>query len=48
MPEIRIVQTLHDISAKSWNACFADVAENYEHLLALEEAGTIFLLRLKM
>lgn len=39
MLEIRIFQTLRDINSKSWNACFAGVVENYEYLLAVEEAG---------
>lgn len=39
MPEVRIFETLRDISPQSWNACFAGVAENYEYLLAVEEAG---------
>lgn len=39
MPEIRIMKTLREINPDSWNACFAGVVENYEYLLAVEEAG---------
>ena len=39
MPEIRIINTLREISSNRWNACFTGVVENYEYLLAVEEAG---------
>ena len=39
MSEIRIIETLRNIPAESWNACFANEVENYEYLLSIEEAG---------
>lgn len=39
MAEIRIFQSLTEVSAAQWNACFAQDVENYEYLLATEQSG---------
>lgn len=35
----RVVTSIRDIGAKTWNGCFAHEIENYDYLLAVEEAG---------
>ncbi len=39
MPDIIILQTLRDVSSISWNECYLGEAENYDYLMAIEEAG---------
>ncbi len=37
--EIRILRSLHEVTREAWNACFAGELEDYDYLLAVEEAG---------
>lgn len=39
MRNCHIYETIRDISPSAWNACFANVVENYDYLLAVEKAG---------
>jgi predicted N-acyltransferase len=39
MAEIRILQSLRDVPRGEWNACFPSVLEDYDYLLAAQEAG---------
>ena len=39
MAEIRILHRLRDIARQEWNACFPGELEDYDYLLATEEAG---------
>ncbi len=39
MLEVKIFDTLRQINRDSWNLCFTNEVENYDYLLATEEAG---------
>src|ERR1700680_2877719 len=37
--QARVVDTISAIGAEAWNACFSRELEDYDYLLAVEEAG---------
>jgi len=39
--QTRIVDTISAIGAEAWNACFSGELEDYDYLLAVEEAGIV-------
>lgn len=39
LPNIRILKSLHETTARDWNDCFANELENYDYLLAVEQSG---------
>jgi predicted N-acyltransferase len=41
MTEIRVIDTLHEIDRRQWDACFPGEAEGYDYLLAVEESALV-------
>ncbi|QND52916.1 GNAT family N-acetyltransferase [Phyllobacterium sp. 628] len=37
--QTRVFESIRDIGSEAWNACFADEVEDYDCLLAIEDAG---------